>query len=103
MLRGLWDDAYAWVTRHAPEGTVRWHVVTWIGHTTLTLACVLVVSPLLLVGLDWREAAARVGAGFYTIDTVRQVFFRGAGSTVPWWDDVMDMVGPWLVVWTFQR
>lgn len=99
-------DAWAWLNRiaqrYAPEGTFRWHLVTWVGHGALAASF---VGFFALLGAcdgcyNFRWIGAGAGGGFYTVEEFRQRFIYDPPTTAPWWDSAMDVLAPWTVgIW----
>lgn len=84
MIRAAWAWLWTTATQYAPEGTLRWHVLTWCGHT--------------LVSLTWAVLGIPgAGVGYYTMRELEQRFL--SHTDAPWWDSVGDIAGPWLVWW----
>lgn len=97
MLRTYWRWLYAAAQRVAPEGTLRWHVATWIGHSALAAILVGLFALPLLIGVDVRWIGAGAGGGFYTVEEFRQRFIYQPPTTAPWWDSALDVLCPWAV------
>lgn len=98
-MRAAWDWLWRTAIRYAPEGTFRWHLLTWLGHATLTAVCVGVAALLSLVPgvADLRLYGLCIGAGYYTIREAEQLLLSRASA--PWWDSVGDVLTPWLLGW----
>lgn len=91
---GVWTQLFAAAQRIAPEGTLRWHALTWLGHSIVAAICVAIVSPLLLFGLDLRLYATCSAGGFYLLREVEQWLW---GSRAPLYDSLGDVLAPWIV------